>query len=344
MADIPCLPELELCSPWFDASAPRLGTQATAEELPVPAASANTGPPQLLLLLAPPRSGSHHLSRLLWLHGYGRPLEYLNPHLRQPLARFSPGWPHLPRGIQGISRGLRRRLAPERRPWAWWQRLVAERSTLSRHSGHPFFAIKLQRGQAGTDATALHRTFAPLAQRGLWPSFDSTPPAVIGLFRRDWQRAVVSHHLSLCTGAFDQGRIVSFQHRPITCLGHPEALAEDLAAYRLQLEWLLACVEQSGFPALVIAHEALVRDQETVLAALIRAIDPQAPCEEVLRRHRSLSLRIARERSAWVGERETWLNHLQQEFLAAGLDRHPDAREAQALVERLEERARLSSR
>ncbi|MCS5692033.1 hypothetical protein NZK33_08565 [Cyanobium sp. FGCU-6] len=344
MADIPCLLELELCSPWFDASAPRLGAKATAEELPVHAACPDAGPPHLLLLLAPPRSGSHHLSRLLWLHGYGRPLEYLNPHLRQPLARFSPDWPHLPRGIQGLARGLRRRLAPERRPWGWWQRLVAERSTLSRHSGHPFFAIKLQRGQAGSDAAALRRSFEPLAQRGLWPSFDQTPPAVIALFRRDWQRAVVSHHLSLCTGAFDQGRIVSFQQRPITCLGNPEALAEDLAAYRLQLEWLLACVEQSGCPARVIAHESLVRDQETVLAALIHAIDPQAPGEEDLRRHGSLSLRIARETSSWVARREAWLDHLQACFVTAGLDHHPDALEAQVLVERLQERALLSSR
>jgi hypothetical protein len=280
----------------------------------------------------------------MWLHGYGKPVEYLNPHLRQPLARFSRGWPHQLRGIQGLARGLRRRLSPERRPWSWWQRLVAERSTLSRHSGDPFFAIKLQRGQAGSDAAALRRTFEPLAQRGLWPSFDRTPPAVIGLFRCDWQRAIVSHHLSLCTGAFDQGRIVSFQHRPITGLGNPQALAEDLAAYRLQLEWLLACVEQSGFPSRVMAHESLVNDQETELAALIRAIDPQAPGEDDLRRHGSLALLVARERSSWVARREAWLDHLQQVFLEAGLDQHPHALEVQLLVERLQERTLLSNR
>jgi hypothetical protein len=131
---------------------------------------------------------------------------------------------------------------------------------------------------------------------------------------------------------------VSFQHRPITCLGTPESLAEDLAAYRLQLDWLLACVELTGFPARVIEHEALVRDQETVLASLIRSIDAQAPSEDDLRRNGRLALRIARDRSAWVARREAWLDHLQARFLAAGLDRHPDALAAQALVERLQER------
>lgn len=341
---VPCLLEWELCSPWFDASAPRLpGTELPAEEGGEPV-TAGDGPPRLVLLLAPPRCGSYHLSRLMWLHGYGKPVEYLNPHLRQVLARFAPPWPSRDPALVRLTKALMQRLGWPQPSTTWWQTLVKERSTLSRRSGQPFFAIKLQRGQAGTDAAALRRTFEPLAQRGLWPRYDRTPPVVIALFRRDWQRAVVSHHLSLCTGAFDQGRIVSFQHRPITCLGNPQALAEDLAAYRLQLEWLLVCVEQSGFPARVIAHESLVRDQETELAALIRAIDPQAPGEEELRRHGSLSPRIARERSVWVSRREAWLDHLQQVFLEAGLDQDPQAWEAQLLVERLQERTLLSSR
>lgn len=340
----PCLLELELCSPWFDASAPRLA--ATLQQTPeawVQAAPPEAGPPRLLLLLAPPRSGSYHLSRLLWLHGYGRPAEYLNPHLRQALARFTPGWPQPQRDGRGLVRWLGRRFMPQQRPWGWWSQLVAERSTLSCRSGQPFFAIKLHHSQMGTDPRQLRRTLEPLAQRGLWRPFAECPPLLIALFRSDWRRAVLSLHLALCTGAFDEGRIVSFQHRPIAALGDPAALADDLAAYRQHLAWLLACAERAGFPVWVIEHESLVQQQQAVLAELFQFIEGHRAAEEAAAAP-PLALPIARERTAWAAQKQAWLDHLQKRFVAAGLEGSRDALVAQELVERLQSRLGSSSR
>lgn len=343
MMSAACLLELELCSPWFDATAPRLAATPQDPEDRVQPAPVAAGPPRLLLLLAPPRSGSHHLSRLLWLHGYGRPAEYLNPHLRQALARFTPGWPQPQRDGRGLARWLARRFRPQQRPWGWWSQLVAERSTLSCRSGQPFFAIKLQRGQMGTHPRELCRTLQPLAQRGLWRTFVECPPLLIALFRSDWRRAVLSHHLALCTGAFDEGRIVSFQHRPLSALGDPAALADDLAAYRQHLAWLLACADRAGFPVWVVEHEALVRKQQAMLAELFQFIEGH-PAAEGSASAPPLALPIARERTTWALQKQAWLDHLQERFVAAGLEGSQDALMAQDLVNHLRSRLPPSSR
>ena len=68
---LPALHELEMLSPWFDASAPAL--------TPAVDPATSQGKRRLLLLLSAPRSGSYHLCRLLWHLGYGKPAEYFNP-------------------------------------------------------------------------------------------------------------------------------------------------------------------------------------------------------------------------------------------------------------------------
>jgi hypothetical protein len=216
----------------------------------------------------------------------------------------------------------------------WWQKLVAERSTLSRRSGRPFFALKLQRGHAGDHPRALRATIEPLSRQGLWLDSHQQKPALIALFRSNWRGAVLSHHLALSCGAFDQGRIVTFQHRPIAMLGDPLALQQDLTAHRLQLEWLLACSQQNDLAVRVVEHESLVSDQVTTLNALVELFDGPGPHPAALNAP-PLDLRIARESSSWVVRRQAWMTHLHKCFDAADLHRHPEALHCQDLVNRL---------
>jgi LPS sulfotransferase NodH len=310
---LPALHELEMLSPWFDASAPAL---PPAVDPVIP-----QGTRRLLLLLSAPRSGSYHLCRLLWHLGYGKPAEYFNPHLRAGWHRYQPlGTGLLPK----LRRRLRREVQPHRLDAPWLMRLVMERSAHSLLSSQLFFSAKLQPQQLGPLPAALATSFAPLARQGLWAPFEQVPPALVLLFRRDWLGAMVSHHLALCSGSFDQGRLFSFQLRPITALGSREALLSDLASYRALLEALLANRRRCIYPIHVLAFEDLMQDQPRTLARLIQALEPDEPVQP-LEAHPALAVQIQRAIDPWAPQQTAWKRHLRKCFQAEGLHQHPDA-------------------
>lgn len=282
------LRELELLSPWFDASSPTQADQPPIEGLR-----------RWLLLLAPPRSGSFHLCRLLWQLGYGRPTEYLNPN---PLYRTS------------LSRFGR----PGSR--SWLRSLVAERSACSVFSGDAFFALKLQAQQArGSLRQVLRRRFPePRQALGLQP----VPPAVVLLRRRDRVAAIASLHFSRCTGAFDLGLITTHQGLPIAQLLDPPAVASTIAEYDAHLAWLeQACLQCP--PLLQLDFEDLLSDQPACLQRLVAALEPAVvPAADDPR----LAVRIRRDPSPFVPERRRWLERIsavvrQLDPLAAADDR-----------------------
>jgi LPS sulfotransferase NodH len=310
---LPALHELEMLSPWFDASAPAL--------TPAVDPATSQGKRRLLLLLSAPRSGSYHLCRLLWHLGYGKPAEYFNPHLRAGWYRYHPlGSGLLPK----LRRRLRREIQPHRLDAPWLMRLVMERSARSLLSGQLFFSAKLQPQQLGPLPAALATSFAPLARHGLWAPFEQVPPALVLLFRRDWLGAMVSHHLALCSGSFDQGRLFSFQLRPITALGSREALLSDLASYRALLEALLANRRRCIYPIHVLAFEDLIQDQPRTLAGLIQTLEPYELVQP-LESHPALAVQIQRASDPWAPQQTAWKRHLRKCFQAEGLHQHPDA-------------------
>lgn len=266
------LRELELLSPWFDASSPTQADQPPIEGLR-----------RCLLLLAPPRSGSFHLCRLLWQLGYGRPTEYLNPN---PLYRAS------------LSRFGR----PGSR--SWLRSLVAERSACSVFSGDPFFSLKLQAQQArGSLRQVLRRRLPePRQALGLQPG----PPSVVLLRRRDRVAAIASLHFSRCTGAFDLGLITTHQGLPIAQLLDPDAVASTIAEHDAHLAWLdQACLQCP--PLLQLDFEDLLADQPACLQRLVAALEPSAaPAADDLR----LAVRIRRDPSPFVPERRRWLERI----------------------------------
>jgi len=266
------LRELELLSPWFDASSPSQALQPPIEGLR-----------RWLLLLAPPRSGSFHLCRLLWQLGYGRPTEYLNPNplYRSILSR----WGRL---------GSR----------AWLRTLIRERSARSCFSGTAFFALKLQPHQErGSLQQLLRRRFAPPhEQLGLEPG----PPLVLQLRRRDLAAAMASLHFSRCTGAFDLGLVTTHQGLPIARLLDPAAIASSIAEYRDHLRWLEQAAGQLP-TRLCLDLEDLVADQAGCLRRLVQAIEPHAvPPPDDPR----LALRLRRDASPFASERRLWLDRI----------------------------------
>ncbi len=269
------LRELELLSPWFDASSP---TQADQPAL--------QGPRRWLLLLAPPRSGSFHLCRLLWQLGYGRPTEYLNPNplYRASLSRF---------GRVGSR--------------AWIRTLVAERSAASVFSGAAFFSLKLQAHQErGCLARVLRRRFPP-------PRADlnlgQDPPLVLLLRRRDRTAAVASLHFSRCTGAFDLGLVTTHQGLPIQQLLDPAAIAGSIAEYHDQLSWLEQASRQLP-PCHCLDLEDLVADQPGSLQQLVQALEPQIV---VAADDPRLAMRLRRDSSPFTAQRQQWLLRIRQE-------------------------------
>ena len=308
------LHELEMLSPWFDASAPALP----------PAVDPVTpqGKRRLLLLLTAPRSGSYHLCRLLWHLGYGKPAEYFNPNLRAGWHRYQPlGSGLLPK----LRRRLRREIQPHRLDPAWLMQLVIERSAHSLLTGQLFFAAKLQPQQLGPLPAALTASFAPLARHGLWPPFEQVPPALVLLFRRDWLGAIVSQHLALCSGSFDQGRLFSCQLRSITALGNREALLSDIASYRTLLEALLDNRRRCIYPIHVLAFEDLLQDQSQRLANLIQAIEFNGPLAAPLEDHPTLAVQIQRAEDPWAPQHAALKRHLREYVQAEGLQHHPDS-------------------
>ena len=269
------LRELELLSPWFDASSPTQADQPVIQ-----------APRRLLLLLAPPRSGSFHLCRLLWQLGYGRPTEVFNPN---------------PLYISSLSRWGR---VGSR---AWMRALVAERSACSRFTGEPFFALKLQAHQLrGSLTQILRRRFAPLPASLLRRD---GPPVLLHLRRRDQVAAIASLHFSRCTGAFDLGLVTTHQGLPITSLLDPAAIASTIAEFRSHLAWLEQAASDHP-PLLNLDLEDLVADQNASLARLVAAIEPQAaPSPDDPR----LAFRIRRDDSPFVAERRLWLERISEQ-------------------------------
>lgn len=249
------------------------------------------------------------------------PAEYFNPHLNPGWERFAPHHSL----FQRILRRLRRQRQPLRPDRTWLKRLVLERSARSLLTGQPFFAAKLQPQQLGPLPAALQCSFAPLAESLLWAPFQLVPPALVLLYRQDWLAALLSHHLALCTGSFDQGRVFSFQLRPITNLGSREALLSDLASYRSHIESLVETLECTPYPIHCLTFEHLLRDQPATLARLIRAIEPPDQPLAQLEQHPSLAVQIQRAPNPWSADHRAWKRHLHQRFLEEGLDRHPNA-------------------
>lgn len=243
-AELQPLRELELLSPWFDASSPT--------QIHRPAVQ---GLRRWLLLLAPPRTGSFHLCRLLWHLGYGRPTEYLNPNplYRSILAR----WGRI---------GSR----------TWITTMVAERSACSVFSGAPFFSFKLQaHQQRGSLQRLLRHRFAPPHQSlGL----QAGPPRIVQLRRRSSSAAIASLHFSRCTGAFDLGLVTTHQGLPIGQLLDPAAITGTIAEYHSHLRWLEQAARQLP-PALTLDLEDLVADQAGCLRRLVLALEPKAAPE-----------------------------------------------------------------
>lgn len=266
------LHELELLSPWFDSSSP---TQAVA----VPIEQTK----RLLVIIAPPRSGSFHLCRLLWRLGYGRPTEYLNPNplYRSILERF---------GRVGSR--------------AWIQTLVRERSARSSFTGTPFFALKLQAQQGrGSLQQVLNRQFrSPLAAIGL----RREPALVVRLRRRDQIAAMASLHFSRCTGAFDLGLVTTHQGLPIGQLLDRGAIAQTMAEYLAHLSWLEQGAKEIP-PTHTLDLEDLVSDQAGSLLQLVQSLEPEA---NPIGNDPRLEVRLRRDASPYMAERRDWIERI----------------------------------
>ncbi len=274
------LRELEMLSPWFDASAPSQRELEPIEEAR-----------RLLVLLAPPRCGSFHLCRLLWELGFGKPTEYLNPN---PLYRSALGrWGRV---------GTR----------DWVAALVAERSGRSRFSGTPFFSLKLQANQGrGSFEQVLRRSFrAPRSAIGL----RQEEPLVVLLRRRDSVAAMASLHFSRCTGAYDLGLVMTHQGLPIGCLLDPAAIRQTIDEYQRHLLWLDQAA-QSRSPAWELWLEDLVADQAAALQQLVSVLEPELTLGAGDPR---LAVGIRRDASPWVEERRTWISRIAERVQELG--------------------------
>jgi hypothetical protein len=334
------LAEADMLSPWHDA----MEIVSLHKNPPVC--------PRLILLLAAPRSGSYHLCRLFWALGLGRPTEYFNPIHAHAWARFSWGWQHshqlssygfrtiLDRfqtfvfpGSQmpGFATRLARGKSLNKNSLS---RLIVARSCRSRFTNCCYFASKLQAGQLGSLANARRRVFLPQARLGLLAPFDQNPPLLVVLVRREWQRALFSFHLSLCSGCFDDGIAYSYQHRPLSRMGNTSDLIDDLRAYRRHLEWLVQCINAAVDPLRVVAYEDLIADQDLALRRLLDFLEPvdQMPDESVVKS--LLNFRIHRPLldRAWQSQRAAWLLRIGDLFDAQGLNRHPEAERCRRLT------------
>ena len=280
------LRELEMLSPWFDASAPKL-PGSLREGLPRPQ------PARLLIVLAPPRVGSFHLCRLLWRMGYGKPTEYFNPH---PIYRSALGrW-----GRWGSQ--------------AWLQAMVRERSADSLVSGQRFFATKLQPFQLRGDYRAvLERLQRPLRRAGL---LTANPPFVVRLQRRNWQAATASLHFSRCTGAYDLGLDTTHQGLPLDRLLDPKALTETCHEMAHHRDWLeKGC--QAVPPQMELIYEDLISQQPEQLCRLVAALEPGVDLAES-GIQAALQRPIRRKHYPWGHERRDWLRRLEAAVIDLG--------------------------
>lgn len=286
------LSELEMLSPWLDRSAGPPPSRAPVRP---------PQPPKLLLILAPPRTGSFHLCRLLWDLGYGMPTEYFNRNVlyRQLLSR----WGERPRWQRWLLR-WRGDAAPINQRWL--QRLVLERWAESKLTGSVFFSCKLQPFQL------------PGRFESLWPELKHALTAagcacradqpILVLLRRNWRAAVASFHLSRCSGAYDLGITPTFQHRPLADLLDADALSESAALYHQHLQWLF--LASRAVQPLVIHHEDLVDDQITTLWRTLSHCDPALARKRLDDVRPMLAATIEREETPWSAQRREWLERI----------------------------------
>jgi len=287
-----------MLSPWFDRSSDQVFYCDICTD----------SRPQALLILAPPRSGSFHLARLLWQLGYGKPTEYFNRNslYRTLLSRWGrrPRWQRLLLRWRGDAVWVQK---------SWLKRLVEERSTRSSLSTTAFFSSKLQPFQLpGSFAQAWPRLQRYLKEAGCTAPDNKS---LLLLLRRDWRAAVASYHLSRCSGAYDLSIVPTFQHRPLTDLLKPEALIETAALYRQHLQWLLEATIVAQ--PLVIHHEDLVANQVDILWRLLQHCDPglsnlSGPDQLHEAKRSALAVSIARDSSPWVEQRSAWLERIHQ--------------------------------
>lgn len=285
-----------MLSPWFDRSSDQ-GIFVT---------NRTNLQPRVLLILAPPRSGSFHFARLLWQLGYGRPTEYFNQNVlyRTLLSRWGtpPRWQRFLMRWQGDAVWVQKH---------WLKRLVEERWTHSSLSGTAFFSSKLQPFQLPGSFAELW----PRLQRSL-KTAGCTPPdntSLVLLLRRDWRAAVSSYHLSRCSGAYDLGITPTFQHRPLSDLLNPDALIQTAACYGRHLQWLQAAAMKAQ--PLVIHHEDLVAHQIDTLWRVLHHCDPglsglNGPEQLEEAKRDALAVSIARDSGPWVKQRSTWLQRI----------------------------------
>ena len=325
---VPALHELEMLSPWFDASSPKLLPEETK---PNPIEQSER-PRRLLLVLSAPRNGSYHLCRLLWQIGYGKPTEYFNPFFRVRLRRFNPKRNKIRRLYEHL--GLQFR--PKQVGSGWLEQLVKERTARSRITGNPYFSAKLQPDQLDNLQSLLSNTFAPLAKKGNWLPFEQQPPFLLLLYRRDWKATVISHHLARCTGSYDQGRITTVQHRSINEIGQRSTLLEDLMECRHQLKALTTSLETVIYPIHCIAFEDILNSQTEALSAIIRNIDITEESTITIENHPALSFYIERPKNPWANHLKCWQNYLHQRFEEEELWSHPDAKACALLVAQLD--------
>lgn len=312
-----------MLSPWLDSSAcsrdwgqspfkPDSNQSVTASAQALTAkflSGFEQSGPRLFIILAPPRSGSFHLCRLLWRLGYGKPTEYLNPNslYRVLLSR----WGTPPRLQRWASRCLRQL------PWpspTWFSLMVRERSALSALSGRPFFGLKLQAFQLPgplekVGPRLLQSLVAAGCQSGQ-PGSSTAPPQWLLLRRRDWRAAVASLHLSRCSACYDLGLIPSAQHHPLHALLNPETLAGTAALFQRHLVWLQQAARWSS--PLLLDHEDLLVDQAGQLMRLLRILDPALPAgwqpTEPVRA--LLAKPVPRDPSPWAQQRRHWLERV----------------------------------
>lgn len=280
-----------MLSPWLDASASMSPPQPPAT------------PPRVLLLLAPPRTGSFHVARLLWQLGYGKPTEYFN---RNPLYRsLLSRWGERPRWQRWLLRWRGDAVWVQRR---WLRRLVQERWASSSLTGAPFFSSKLQPFQLPGSFGAMW----PRLQRDLQTA-GCLPPdqrSLLLLLRRDWPAAVASLHLSRCSASYDLGITPTFQHRPLNDLLNADALVDTAALYHRHLRWLQdAC---QVIQPLVLHHEDLISDQVASLMRVLEHCDPAFGAWISSRslgdsQRQALTVQIARDSSPWSQQRREWL-------------------------------------
>jgi len=279
------LGELEMISPWFDNRNSTDGRPGPVSRLP-----------RLLLIVAPPRSGSYLLCRQLWELGYGRPFEYCNPNplFRSALARFG------------------------KRPW---QQLIRARSASPTFDSQTFFSCKLQPYQLrGSLDRQIRQVWTPLARSGWLENNQGRLKLELVFLRRlDVLRSASSWHFSLCTGAFDQGLTYTFQRWPMGALLDPEYLNKSLVEYREHLRWLRQA--QAAFPlAHRLTHEELLADSAGQLGGLVKQLSPAVDAGTL---DEALRFRIEADPSPFRAERQGLLKAI--ETLIRERDLMPDA-------------------